>query len=182
MSRSRLPLLTAALVIAFVAVSPAGRIAARRANPTILIDTVKGQIEVELLPAEAPKSVDHILALVKKNFYRGLRVHHVQPGIVQFGDPLTRNLQRTSDWGFGGSGQRIGVKEISKRPFTRGTVGYAYQAGQTPEDADSQMFILRIASPALNGKYAVLGQVTKGMDVVDKLAMADVIKNITLQP
>jgi cyclophilin family peptidyl-prolyl cis-trans isomerase len=183
MSRSRMSFVLAALVVGAAAFMPAQPFAAAQAaGPTIVIDTVKGPVEVEMLPAEAPKSVARILALVKNNFYRGQRIHHVQPGVVQFGDPLTRNMQKLADWGFGGSGQRIGVKEVSKHPFDRGTVGYAYQADAKPEDADSQMFIIRIANPGLNGKYAVLGHVTKGMDVVDKLAMADVIKNITIKP
>jgi len=156
--------------------------AAAASGPVLLIDTVKGPIEVELYPADAPKSVARILELVKTNFYRGLRVHHAQAGVVQFGDPASRNMQKQMDWGYGGSGQRIGVKETSKRSFDRGAVGYAYQPDRKPEDADSQMFIIRIANPSINGKYALLGHVTKGMDVVDKLVVTDVIRNVTLKP
>lgn len=152
------------------------------AGPVLLIDTVKGPVEVELYPSDAPQSVAKILDLVKTNFYRGQRIHHAQAGIVQFGDPLSRNMQKLSEWGFGGSGKRIGVKETSKRTFDRGAVGFAYQADRKPEDADSQIFIIRIANPGINGKYAMLGHVTKGMDVVDKLGMGDVIKNVTLKP
>lgn len=177
------------LALAFLLVAGAALLTAEQAKkpsapagPTIVVDTAKGQFEIELDQAGAPVSVARILELVKSNFYRGLRVHHVQPGVVQFGDPATRNMQRATEWGFGGSGKRIGVKEISKRPFDRGAVGYAYQTDQKPEDADSQIFILRIANPALNGKYTMLGHVTKGMDVVEKLAMADVIKNVTVKP
>ncbi|HWB31267.1 MAG TPA: peptidylprolyl isomerase [Vicinamibacterales bacterium] len=159
--------------------TPAARPAA---GPVLLIDTAKGAIEVELAPSEAPKSVARILELVKTNFYRGLRVHHAQPGIVQFGDPQTRNMQKAPDWGFGGSGRTIGVKETSRHTFDRGAVGYAYRADQRPEDADSQIFILRVGNPTLNGKYAYLGHVTKGLDVVDKLTVPDLIKNVTLKP
>ena len=191
MARSRMLLvvLSAVAVLASpiaYAQQPAAKTAAKApaagAGPTLLIDTVKGPIEVELYPADAPKSVARILELVKANFYRGLRVHHAQAGVVQFGDPTSRNMQKQMDWGYGGSGQRIGVKETSKRSFDRGAVGYAYQPDRKPEDADSQMFIIRIANPGINGKYALLGHVTKGMDVVDKLAVTDVIKNITLKP
>lgn len=185
MVRSRiLVVLAAVAVMAGTSVSaqkpaPAARPAA---GPVILIDTVKGPVEVELYPSDAPQSVAKILDLVKANFYRGQRIHHAQPGIVQFGDPLSRNMQKLSEWGFGGSGKRIGVKETSKKPFDRGAVGFAYPADRKPEDADSQMFIIRITNPGINGKYALLGHVTKGMDVVDKLGMGDVIKNVTLKP
>lgn len=187
MVRSRILLVLAA--VAVVAATPAfaqrpAPAAAPKAavGPVILIDTVKGPVEVELYPSDAPQSVAKILDLVKTNFYRGQRIHHAQAGIVQFGDPASRNMQKLSEWGFGGSGKRIGVKETSKKPFDRGAVGFAYQADRKPEDADSQIFIIRIANPGINGKYALLGHVTKGMDVVDKLTLGDVIKNVTLKP
>lgn len=187
MVRSRILVVLAAVAIvagtAASAQKPAPAAAPKAAaGPVLLIDTVKGPVEVELYPSDAPQSVAKILDLVKTNFYRGQRIHHAQAGIVQFGDPLSRNMQKLSEWGFGGSGKRIGVKETSKRTFDRGAVGFAYQADRKPEDADSQIFIIRIANPGINGKYAMLGHVTKGMDVVDKLGMGDVIKNVTLKP
>lgn len=184
MVRSRILLVLAAVAVMATTASAQKPAAAAKApaGPVILIDTVKGPIEVELYPSDAPQSVAKILDLVKTNFYRGQRIHHAQAGIVQFGDPLSRNMQKLSEWGFSGSGKRVGVKETSKRPFDRGAVGFAYQADRKPEDADSQMFIIRIANPGINGKYALLGHVTKGMDVVDKLGMGDVIKNVTLKP
>jgi len=57
-------------------------------------------------------------------------------------------------------------------------VGIAYRPGQTPTDADSQMFILLGPNPALNGKYTQIGHVTKGMDVARKIELADVIKKL----
>lgn len=75
----------------------------------------------------------------------------------------------------------IGVAELSTRPFDRGIVGLAYQAGQKPEDADCQFFIMKAANPALNGKYAVVGRVIKGMDVVDKIEVDDMIKDVSVR-
>jgi peptidyl-prolyl cis-trans isomerase A (cyclophilin A) len=184
MSLSRCALALSVMVVCAGLAAPSAQTPAAKAaaGPVIVVDTAKGAIEIELAPSEAPKSVARILDLVKTNFYRGQRVHHVQPGIVQFGDPQTRNMQKAPDWGFGGSGRPIGVKETSKHTFDRGAVGYAYRTDQRPEDADSQIFILRIANPTLNGKYAYLGHVTKGMEIVDKLAVPDLIKNVTLKP
>jgi cyclophilin family peptidyl-prolyl cis-trans isomerase len=149
--------------------------------PTVLVmNTVQGAVEIELLP-DAPRSVTRVLELVKRNFYRGLRIHVAQPGLVQFGDPATRNMEQMSSWGYGGSGRRLGFAEPGKRPFTRGIVGLAFPASEGPEQADSQLFILKANNPSMNGKNAVVGRVTVGMDVVDKLRHADVIRNITFK-
>jgi len=154
-----------------------GQAPAAAAGTVLVLDTVKGTIEIELYDKDAPKSIDHILVLVRRGFYRGLRFHWVQPGVIQVGDPTSRNMAQQSAWGEGGSGQRIGVAEFSKRPFERGSVGVAYRAGQTPTDADSQIFILRGANPALNGKYTMIGHVTKGIEIADKIDFADILKN-----
>jgi hypothetical protein len=58
------------------------------AGPVLVIETTKGTIQVETYPGEAPKTVEHVLALARRNFYNGIRVHRVEPNfVVQFGDP-----------------------------------------------------------------------------------------------
>lgn len=153
---------------------------ARAASPpqVIVLETAKGEVEIELWPSEAPQSVAHIVALTEKRFYKGVRIHWAQPGVIQFGDQQTRDMTKQDKWGLRGSGKPVNVAETSKKPFVRGSVGLAYRPDQRPTDADSQIFILRIANPALNGKYAMLGRVTKGMNVVDKLALFDEIKSL----
>src|SRR5262245_54805191 len=60
------------------------------AGPVLVVETVKGSFEIETYPNEAPKTVEHVLALVKNRFYNGLRVHRMEPKfVVQFGDPQT---------------------------------------------------------------------------------------------
>jgi peptidylprolyl isomerase len=145
------------------------------AQPVIVVETDKGAFEIETFP-DAPKSVAHILALVRRGFYRGLRFHWVQPGVIQAGDPMSRDLSKIDKWGTGGSGDQIGVKEIAKHSFVRGTVGLFYRAGYDVETSDSQFFVLRIANPALDGKYIAIGKVIKGMDVVDKIEKPDMLK------
>jgi cyclophilin family peptidyl-prolyl cis-trans isomerase len=147
----------------------------------LVLETAKGVIEIEVYPTDAPKSLAHVMNLIKISFYRGQRFHWVQPGVIQFGDPQSRDMTKLDDWGKGGSGRPIGVAEPSKRPFVRGSVGVAYRTGATPQSADSQIFILRAPNPALNGKYASIGRVSKGLDVVDKIEMRDVIKNVTVK-
>ena len=153
--------------------------AAGPAGPVLVLTVAQGAAEIELYPKDAPKSVEHILALIKRDFYRGQRFHWVLPGVVQVGDPQSRNMYLQSSWGLKGSGEPIGVAEFSKRTFDRGAVGLAHQGDA--KQADSQFFICRTASPNLDGKYTMIGHVIKGMDVVDKIGMADILKTLTLK-
>jgi peptidyl-prolyl cis-trans isomerase B (cyclophilin B) len=167
--------------------SQAGKAAPAPAGPVVVFETAKGVIEIETFPDEAPKSVAHFVELARKGFYRGQRFHWVQAGsIIQGGDPLSRDLTKMREWGTGGSGYKsapkpIGVAEPSKRKFERGMVGLAYQTNRKPETADSQFFILLSPNPALNGKYAMLGKVVKGLDVAGKIAQQDLIKNVSVK-
>ena len=149
-------------------------------DPVLALETVKGAIEIRLFRSEAPKSVEHILALVKRNFYRGQRFHRVTPSLVQWGDPASRDMTRRDSWGSGGTGKPIGVFELSKkRSHVRGAVGLAHSGN--PLGADSQLYIMKAASPSLDGKHAIIGQVVAGMAVVDKIVAADMIKSATLK-
>lgn len=161
-----------------------GAAAARRspgAGPIIVFDTVKGSFEVETYPNEAPKTVEHILALVERNFYNGLRVHRYEPGfVVQWGDPQTRDMTKRDRWGTGGSGKAIGVSEVSpKRPHQTGAVAAAY-AGDA-RMADSQIYVVLSPQPQLNKGYTVFGQVISGMSVVNQLRVTDRIKRATVK-
>ncbi len=179
--------LAAALLLSHSTVhSQAGKAAAAPAAAVVVLETAKGKIEIETLPGDAPKSVAHFVELARKGFYRGQRFHWVVPGLVQTGDPLSRDLTKRNEWGTGGSGLRfapkpIGVAETSKRKFERGIVGLAYRTDRKPESADSQFFILTGPNPALNGKYAPIGKVIKGIEVVDKIQLMDMIKNVTVR-
>ena len=152
-------------------------------TPVFRIETAKGVIIVETYPTDAPKSFEHILALVKKRFYDNQAVHRVVPGqAVQFGDPQSRNMMLVDWWGRGpnsGSGSVIGVREVSKtRKHRRGTLSIANSG--SPEAGDSQMFIALRAVPKWDGNYTIIGQVTSGIEVADKLARGDKIKSISV--
>src|SRR5262245_5432256 len=152
------------------------------AGAVVVVDTVKGVFEFETYPNEAPKSVEHILGLVKKNFYNGQRIHRVDPGfVVQFGDPQTRDMTKRDDWGTRASGNPIGVLEVSKkRTHMAGAVALAHLDGDF-KGGDSQIYITLMARPELDGKYTVIGQVISGMDVVQKLRVTDVIRRVTVR-
>jgi cyclophilin family peptidyl-prolyl cis-trans isomerase len=146
------------------------------AGPVIVLETVKGTIEFETYPEEAPKTVARVLELVRKNFYNGLRFHRAEPNfVIQIGDPVSRDMSRRDWWGRQGSGKPIGVAEITKkRRNTLAAVSMAH--GGAPTAADSQFFILRRNAPELDGKYTVFGKVLKGMDVVAKIQRGDILK------
>ena len=150
--------------------------------PVLVIETARGTIEIETFPDEAPRTVEHIVALVNRRFYNGLRVHRVEPGfVVQFGDPQTRDMTRRATWGSGGSGNPIGVSEVSpERRHRAGSVALAHPGD--PTRGDSQMYISFGPQPALDPDFTVFGQVISGMDVAGELAVNDVIRRVTVRP
>jgi peptidyl-prolyl cis-trans isomerase B (cyclophilin B) len=141
--------------------------------PVLVFETEKGTFEIETYPQHAPKTVAHIVGLVERKFYTGLRVHRVVRNfVVQLGDPQTRDMSKQAAWGTGGSGKPIGVAEFGKGlKHTIGTVSMAH-AGDAAR-ADSQFFIVIGPASHLDGKHQIWGRVTTGMDVVNKLAVPD---------
>jgi peptidylprolyl isomerase len=166
-------ILAAACVVMCAAVAGASARQTPEA-PVVVFETVKGTIEFRLYPADAPRSVEHVLTLVRKHFYRGLRFHRVERSLAQIGDPATRDMTRRAYWGRGGSGTAVGVAEFSRRSHGRGAVGLAH-AGNA-EHADSQIYFLKAPNPALDGKHVVIGQITAGLDVLDRIEEADRVK------
>ena len=143
------------------------------AGPVLVFETEKGTFEIETYPSQAPKTVEHIVSLVKNRFYNGLRVHReVRNFVVQLGDPQTRDMTKKDSWGTGGSGKPIGVAEFSKvLKHAVGVVSMAH-AGD-PTRADSQVFIVIGPASHLDGKHQIWGRISSGMDVVNKIAVPD---------
>ena len=153
-------------------------------GPVIVVETVKGTFEFETYPDDAPKTVEHVLRLVKRGFYNGQRVHRAVPNfVVQFGDPQSRDMTRREWWGRGdmaGSGTPVGAAEISKKHLhIRGAVAMAHSGN--PANADAQFYVVLAPAPKLNGKYAVFGKVVEGVDVPAKLKVADMIRKVTVR-
>jgi cyclophilin family peptidyl-prolyl cis-trans isomerase len=146
--------------------------------PVIVVETSKGTFALETYPAEAPKTVAHIVALVRRGFYDGQRIHRAADGfVVQWGDPRSRDPAAEADWGKGpdaSSHEPIGVAEITKkRTHTAGAVAVSHPG--RPGQADSQIYVTLAARPDLNGRYAVFGHVIEGEDVPSRLERGDVI-------
>jgi len=162
----------------WVATVGVGVAQAPAAGPVVVIETNKGAITMELFPSEAPKTVANFLKLVKSNFYNRQHFHRADPGmVIQVGDPDSKDLKNKDTWGTRGNREPIGVAEISKKlKHKRGTVGMAHSGD--PTKADSQFYIAIGKKKIPEGKYAIFGQVTSGMDVVDKIEVGDTIKRM----
>jgi peptidyl-prolyl cis-trans isomerase B (cyclophilin B) len=159
-------------------------LSAQAAGPVIVVETTKGTFAFETYPADAPKTVAHIVDLVRRGFYDGQRVHRALPGfLVQWGDPRSRDQSREADWGRGpdaSSGQPIGVSELRrKRLHVRGAVAMAHQGN--PALADSQIYVTLANRPDLNNRYTVFGQVIEGDDVPARLERGDLIRKVSVK-
>ncbi len=150
-------------------------------GPLVVVETDRGTFSFETFPDDAPRTVAHVLDLVDRGFYDGLRVHRADPGfVVQFGDPQTRDLKRRALWGRGAaasSGHPIGVAEMTKKHRNvAGAVGVAHPGD--PALADSQIYITLANRPDLDGQYAVFGQIVSGAEVPATLEVGDVIRRM----
>ena len=129
----------------------------------LYLETAHGRVTIKLRPDLAPNHVARVKELVRQKFYDGTPFHRVIPGFMaQGGDP--------TGTGTGGSGKKLKA-EFTKEPFKRGTIGAA--RSQSPDSADSQFFICFDRASHLDGQYTVWGEVTEGMDVVDKVAKGE---------
>lgn len=138
---------------------------------TMIIETTYGNVEIELFPGDAPKTVARMKELAKQGFFNGLAFHRVVPGfVVQGGDPRGD--------GTGGSGQNLPA-EFNSRQHVEGTVAMARAADIN--SADSQFYISLGRHPHLDGQYTVFGQVKSGMDAVNKIKQGDKMLKVTVQ-
>ena len=167
-----------AVAVAIASVSVAR---AQQASPVIVVETAKGTFEIETYPSDAPRTVAHVVELVRRGFFDGQRVHRALPGfVVQWGDPRSRDVAQEAEWGRGAaasSGAPIGVAEMNKRRrSTSGAVAMAHQGN--PARADSQIFVTLADRPDLTGRYVVFGQVVSGQDVPARLERGDLIRRM----
>jgi cyclophilin family peptidyl-prolyl cis-trans isomerase len=154
------------------------RAASAQPGPVVVVETTKGAFAFETYPYEAPKTVAHILQLVRDGFYDGQRFHRALPGfLIQWGDPRSIDPKTENDWGRGdgaSSGTPVGVPEMSKkRTHTKGAVAIAH-AGD-PAKADSQIYVTLDERPDLDGRYTVFGRVVAGADVPARIQRGDLI-------
>lgn len=134
---------------------------------TLILETTQGPVTIALKPDLAPNHVTRIKELVREGFYDGLVFHRVIDGFMaQTGCP-----QGT---GTGGSGKKLKA-EFTPTKHVRGTVSMARAAN--PDSGDSQFFICFADSPWLNNQYTAWGEVTSGMENVDKIKRGEPVQN-----
>ncbi len=140
----------------------------------VVLTTTKGEVVIELFTEQAPLTTTNFLNLVKSGYYDGIVIHRVVPDfVVQFGDPLTKEAGTEAGWGTGGPGYAI-ADEFHPELKHDGA-GILSMANSGPNTGGSQVFITLEATPWLDGKHAVFGRVTSGMDVVTQLSQGDQI-------
>jgi peptidyl-prolyl cis-trans isomerase B (cyclophilin B) len=137
----------------------------------VTIETDRGNIQLELFPQHAPKTVNNFVFLAQEGFYDGVVFHRVISNfMIQGGDPTGS--------GRGGPGYRF-EDEFGGNPL-RHERGVISMANAGPGTNGSQFFITHGPQPHLDGKHTVFGKVTGGLDVVDAIRQGDTMRKITV--
>ena len=137
-----------------------------------VVETAKGSFTIRLLPEIAPRHAALFVKTAKAGGYDGTTFHRIiQGGIIQGGDPLTKDPAKASQYGTGGLG--LLKAELSDRPFVRGTVA-AVRRPSSLDSAGTQFFVCLVPQPSLAGQYTIFGEVVSGMEVVDQLSTTPV--------
>lgn len=146
-----------------VAVQLAFSESAKIGRPVVVFETTQGNFEVTLFPDIAPKAVENFLEHAKSNYYNGTSFHRViKSFMIQGGDPLGNGTGGQSIWG-----QSFQDEFNPSIQFTH--PGILAMANRGPNTNGSQFFITTAATPWLNQKHTIFGEVTKGYDVVQKI-------------
>jgi cyclophilin family peptidyl-prolyl cis-trans isomerase len=133
-----------------------------------VVETEAGTIVIDLLPEAAPNHVGYFVKLAREGAYDGTTFHRmIRHGIIQGGDPLSRDPARRALYGTGGLG--VLRREPSRELHTRGAVSAVLQPGK-PDSAGAQFFVCITDQPALDGQYTVFGRVSDGIDVAQRIS------------
>lgn len=142
----------------------------------------KGAIVIALDAQAAPKTVAQIVRLAREGFYDDMPFFRVErtprPYLAWFGDPKSRAGLNNSALGTGGSGKKVAFERTGLR-HVKGAVGLARPLDDE-NGGDSVFYIVLDSAPFLDGKYAVFGRVSSGMDVVDRLEKGDRVTKATV--
>ncbi len=154
------------VLLAFVA-ADVGRTAAQAPKQAV-VETSAGTFVIDLTPETAPNTAAYFMKQAAAGAYDGTTFHRViKYGMVQGGDPLTKDPAKRAQYGSGGLNA---VKaEARAARMTRGSVAAIMVPGK-PDSAGSQFFIVLADQPALDNQYTVFGHVSDGMDVLQKIS------------
>lgn len=130
------------------------------ANPTVTIETNQGTIKAEMYADVAPETTGNFMKLAKDGFYDGVVFHRViKDFMIQGGDPT----------GTGRGGPGYTIKDEFAPGLTHSKKGLFSMANSGPNSGGSQFFITLVATPWLDGKHAIFGEVVEGMETVRAL-------------
>lgn len=137
----------------------------------LTLHTSKGDIELEMMEADAPNTVANFAKLASEKFYDGTKFHRViKDFMIQGGDPQTKDDALISRWGTGGPGYKF-ADEIHAN--NRNDVGTIAMANAGPNTNGSQFFINVRDNNFLDTKHTVFGRVERGMDVVKAIEQVE---------
>ena len=126
------------------------------------IETSCGDFTIALDSERAPKTVNSFAFLSEEGFYDGLPFHRIVPGfVIQGGDPLGN--------GTGGPGYSVDEKPPANLAYTKGIVAMAKSSAEPPGRSGSQFYVVTGADAGLPPEYALVGKVSEGMDVVERI-------------
>ena len=129
---------------------------------TAAVETSCGSFDIALDSSRAPKTVNSFVYLSNKGFYNDLTFHRIVPGfVIQGGDPLGTGL--------GGPGYTVVEKPPANLSYTKGIVAMAKSSSDPPGSSGSQFFVVTGADAGLPPEYALVGKVSQGMDVVERI-------------
>ncbi len=132
-------------------------------HPVVTLETTQGTIEIELYEDIAPMAVENFMTHVKNGYYNGIAFHRIiKDFMIQGGDPSETGRGGESIW-------KKPFKDEFKPNVVFDKVGILAMANAGPMTNGSQFFITTAKTPWLNGNHTIFGQVTKGMDTVNKL-------------
>lgn len=151
-----------------LAMSAAQAAAPAAAPKQAVVDTSAGTFVIDLAPDEAPNTTAYFMKVAGEGGYDGTTFHRmVKYGMVQGGDPLSKDPAKRAQYGTGGLNA---LKDESRAPkMTRGSVAAVTIPGKA-DSAGQQFFIAVVDQPGLDGKYTVFGHVSDGLEVVQKIS------------
>lgn len=142
------------------------------------IVTDKGEIVIGFYDADAPKTVKNFVELAKKGYYNGVKFHRVEPGfVIQGGDPKGDGTGGESIYGETFDDELNKDTDSYKAGYKKGVVA---MANRGPNTNGSQFFIMLADNDGLPKNYTIFGKVVSGLEVVDKIAIGDVMKSVSV--
>jgi cyclophilin family peptidyl-prolyl cis-trans isomerase len=137
-------------------------------NKQAVVETSKGTFVIALLPEAAPNHVGYFIELAKKGAFNGTTFHRaLRLGLVQAGDPISKDPAKRALYGTGG----LGVLQFQKNDLkhVRGAVSAVLRPGE-PDSAGSQFFVCISDQPTLDGQYTVFGRVVEGLEIPQEIS------------